>query len=223
MSISPSSVGGSAVDTQKISLEFNAVSTVSCSMQRQVRRIRSQGPGSCEEVIRVGCNMLAGLSRPVFADGFSGEFNGRVFAPHRHSRPYCRAAGQSVVTVTTCSIHIQSAESHVSSYERTQRVRRLHSLYVRGQWRAGYSADTPRAGHARRFEARCHSCRFVVAIADYFESESIHAARTNVYIGRPQEYSLARPMVDPAALCIRFVADATHRLLFAAKCIGPRR
>ena len=48
-----------------------------------------------------------------------------------------------------------------------------------------------------------------------FESESIHAARTNLYTRRHQEYSLARPMVDSAAIRIRFVAHATHRLPLA--------
>jgi hypothetical protein len=90
-------VGGSAVDVPEDFAQFDAV--------RQYRfdaEVSASYPISRTGALRGsytrGLQYVAGLPRPVFADGFSGEFNGRVLRSIDLLGRVSRAAGQSVVT-----------------------------------------------------------------------------------------------------------------------------
>ena len=117
------SVGGTAVDVPEESAQFGAV--------RQYRfdaEVSASYPISRTGALRGsysrGLQYVAGLPRPVFADGFTGEFNGRVLRRIDILARVSRAAGQSVVTRDSL------LDTYTSELKVTYLVTRELSAYV---------------------------------------------------------------------------------------------
>ena len=89
-------VGGTAVDTPDFA-QFNVVKQYRVDAEASASYPISRTWQLRGSYTR-GLQYVAGLPRPVFADGFTGEFNGRVLRRIDILGRASRAAGQSVVT-----------------------------------------------------------------------------------------------------------------------------
>jgi hypothetical protein len=90
-------VGGSAVDVPEDFAQFDAVRQYRFDAEASASYPISRNWQLRGSYTR-GLQYVAGLPRPVFADGFTGEFNGRVLRRIDILGRVSRAAGQSIVT-----------------------------------------------------------------------------------------------------------------------------
>ena len=133
------SVGGSAVDVPEEAAQFGAV--------RQYRgdaEVSASYPISRTWQLRGsytrGLQYVGGLPRPVFADGFTGEVNGRVLRRIDVLGRASRAAGQSVVTRETL---LDTYTSELKVMYLVTRQLSAYVDYIHYMFDSGGELDTP--------------------------------------------------------------------------------